>query len=862
MATHFNIPKSPEIQLYQSETFLGVDFTTDVANVDDTKSPDAVNMIRSIPGKIRKRMGYRIVGEAGIYTPIYGVHYYSYADAWLIHAGNKLYQFQGGTEYIWKNQEGTNIAAEDYYNILLQPYMRADGDETMPIAEDIRSSQKLLYVGMAEGKSTAYELNQMLIILDGKKMLYVTYQEGSDHLTCGKMENYPDKTIPIVRFSCDPDTGAGKDYQSFNLLSPRFEQDFLVSTSGKKKLQLYTNKLQSGTGNNVVVKFLQNDGSWVTKTEGTDYWVDYSKGTVNFGSVTSYETIITSSLHAENYPPDYDIHLSWHPNRTGSVQYSVTIPNPDPNEPSLAVIDPLPFDIVISTQEGNTYRKTVDIEQVDTRSGQMILFSASSDWTPAVAPGADPHYGDSDYWNNSKSYYGGLISFEEEIRHTVTYSDLPITPITGQDNVKVFASYQPTSSGMDIINHCRFGVLFGVNGESDRLFVSGNDGKGDNLNEAGAPSGTTYSLRNRDWYSAQYDPTYFPDTGYSAIGSDASAITGYAVVNSYLATFKDSREMSQTVFIREGDLYSFDLDGDENYETQPTFKLINTLQGSGVLAESTIGYFQTEPVFLSKIGISALTSQDITGEKYAQTRSYYINKKLLEEHNLEEAIGLVYKDFYILCVNNHFYILDGLQPLREEKDPYSTRQYACFYWEFDALEPGEIITTLWEMYGRLYFGTTKGHVMRFFRDETDVNSYADETQNRGMYPIRAHWRTPDIAGRLFYKNKTFRYVALKVTPARNSSVLIEGEKNGVWEEIKDDHSKIKYFSFIDLTFARTPSNYPQFTFMCDKTQKVITTKTRVKKIDKVQFRFSNSQVNEPLGINQFALEYTQGGNLK
>ena len=59
MATHFNIPKSPDVQLYQNETFLGVDFTTDVANVDDTKSPDAVNMIRSIPGKVRKRMGFK-----------------------------------------------------------------------------------------------------------------------------------------------------------------------------------------------------------------------------------------------------------------------------------------------------------------------------------------------------------------------------------------------------------------------------------------------------------------------------------------------------------------------------------------------------------------------------------------------------------------------------------------------------------------------------------------------------------------------------------------------------------------------------------------------------------------------------------
>ena len=147
--------------------------------------------------------------------------------------------------------------------------------------------------------------------------------------------------------------------------------------------------------------------------------------------------------------------------------------------------------------------------------------------------------------------------------------------------------------------------------------------------------------------------------------------------------------------------------------------------------------------------------------------------------------------------------------------------------------------------------------MRFYTDEKDLNSYNDNGK-----AIPAKWQTPDISGKLFYKNKTFRYVGLRVTPARSSSVIIEAEKNGVWEEVKADYAKIKYFSFEGLTFARTQGDHPQFTFQCDKTQKVITTKTRIKKVDKVQFRFSNSEVNEPLGLNNFALEYTQGGNIK
>lgn len=860
MATHFNIPKSPEVQVYQNETFLGVDFTTDVANVDDTKSPDAVNMIRSIPGKVRKRMGHHgasVLEHLGNRLPIYGVHYYKYANVWLVHAGEYLYQFKGGTESYWVEQNDKRIATEDYYNILFR-------NVPDPLQAYEKTSDMIqLYSAMAERRSTSYELAQMLVILDGKKMLYVRWVEKDNHLECGTMDSYPFKTIPIVRISCSPD-GAGTDYQSFNLLSPRFEQDYLITESGKKQLQLYTDKLDK---EEVVVKFLQNDGSWITKEEGVDFWVDRAKGTVNFGSVTSYDEI--ASVERDGGLGTEVITLTiatWSPWFGRAVLYSAT------DLETGEVIDyPEQFDIVVTTTAGTTIRKKSNPTKT-TDNGQdkpiSYLFSSNKNYGDLADRMIDPITGKVVGPGNNTSYQSKIVSFEEELRHTVTYSDLPVTPVTGQDNVRVIATYKPTKAGADLINHCTFGVLFGVNGAGDRLFVSGNEDAGDNLDESGEPTGTTFSNRNRDWYSAQYDPTYFPDTGYSVLGTDASAITGYSVVNSYLATFKDDKEDSQTVFIREGDLVASDLDGDGNEDTTPAFKVINTLQGNGVLAPYTIKYFNSEPIFLSKTGICCITSQDITGEKYGQNRSYYLNKKLLQERNLSEALGVVFKDYYVLAVNQHMYILDGLQPLRSDKsEPYSTRQYAGFYFEL-SLAPNEYITALWVMYGRLYFGTNRGVVHRFHTDENDINSYIDDV----TLPIKARWVTPDISGRLFYKNKTFRYIALKVSPSRSSSVKIEAEKNGVWEEIKDEHSKIRYFSFVGLTFDRASSEgliiegvtvtYPIFTFMCDKSQKTITSKTRIKKTDNVQFRFSNSNWKESFGLNQFAVEYTQGGNIK
>lgn len=798
MAVNFNIPKSPAIQLYENESFLGADFTTDTGNIEDTKSPDMVNMIRSVPGKIRKRMGFKQVGDLNG-EPIYGVHYYSFANVWVIHAGDKLYQFKGGMESYWVNEEEKNIKTPDDYGMMFDQGTIED-----------TSDMVLLYEGMARRRSTAYELKQMLVILDGKKMLYVRWYETDDFLTCGPMENCPDITVPLVRLSCRPN-GAGVDYQPFNLLTTRFEQDFIITSQDSQatSLRLYTDKLGE---EEVKMQVLNSSGNWEDKTEGTHFTVNRNTGVIYFTTSVTVDRIVSFEAWANyrNTIGRWDVRGQCEKISDTVISYSLR----DREGPPVRLL------VTVTAASGAQYQKEEEF----------------SEWTG---------------W-----YTSGTVDFTDQLTSRTTYSP-GVTPVSGQDNIKVWANYAPTSQNADLINHCRFGCLFGINGATDRLFVSGNEYSGDVLDENGNPTGDSYTLKNRDWYSERYDPTYFPDIGYSEIGSDTSAIMGYAVVNSYLATFKDDKELSQTVFIREGDLVVSDLDGDENEETNPSFKLINTLQGAGASSSYCFDYLEVEPIFLSSLGIYALTSQDITGEKYAQNRSYYLNRKLLAERNIKDAIGLTWKDYYVLCVNNHFYILDGLQPIRTDKSaPYALRQYASFYFEFD-LDPNETITYVWNMYGYLCFGTSQGRVMRFYRDQNDINSYNDNGK-----AIAAHWQSPDISGKLFYKNKTFRYVALKVTPARNSSLVIEGEKNGIWTEIKREYAKVKYFSFDGLTFARTPNDNPQFTFQCDKTEKVVPAKTRIKKVDKVFFRFSNAEINEPLGINSFALEYTQGGNIK
>ena len=407
----------------------------------------------------------------------------------------------------------------------------------------------------------------------------------------------------------------------------------------------------------------------------------------------------------------------------------------------------------------------------------------------------------------------------------ITFNTAPGTPpVTGEDNVKILA-YRTIDDYRDRVTKCTIGTLFGVGGASDRIFLSGNP-----------------DHPNWDFYSQQYDPTYFPDLGYSVLGSEQSRIMGYAIVNNYLTTFKDGFETAQSVFVREGDLLKT---GEEEKETsEPVFKLINTLQGEGVLAPYTFGYLQTEPLFLTKAGVFAITEQDITGEKYTQNRSFYLDGTLRKEPNLSDAIATVYDNQYILAVNNQLFVLDGLQATRTDKsEPYATRQYAGFYCT------NVPATYIWAD-DALCFGTADGRVCRFYTDEKAPDSYNDDGK-----AIYACWETPDLDGQLFYKNKTFRYFAVRLMKAVKTSVKMLSEKSGIWTLIKEDVAVGKAPDFENWDFET-------FSFSCDESERLLHSKVRVKKVDKARFRVENDKVNEPFGLSDLALEYIESGNYK
>ena len=161
-----SVPSAAAKSVTKIEKFRGVDLTNAPANVDESRSPEAPNMIRDVPGKVRKRMGYKLNKE---YTDtIYGVYHLN--GRRLVHSGKNLYY----------------------------------GDT-------------VLYSDMNEQRSRAWQIESRLYIIDGKTFL--CYAKFDDTYSVKKVSEIA--TVPTTSISRTPN-GEGTSYDEYNLIQPQF----------------------------------------------------------------------------------------------------------------------------------------------------------------------------------------------------------------------------------------------------------------------------------------------------------------------------------------------------------------------------------------------------------------------------------------------------------------------------------------------------------------------------------------------------------------------------------------------------------------------------------------------------------------
>jgi hypothetical protein len=398
----------------------------------------------------------------------------------------------------------------------------------------------------------------------------------------------------------------------------------------------------------------------------------------------------------------------------------------------------------------------------------------------------------------------------------VTFSTAPGKPlVTGVDNVKITAA--KTREGyQERIDRCDVAALYGVNGAPDRVFATGNPG-----------------FPNLDYYSDYNDPTYFGDTWYSQLGQDDAKIVGYTIVGNYLAAHKSDGGDGRNVIVRAGNLDS---------KGEAVFPIVNTLQGEGAVSKYAFASLGSEPMFLTKLGVYAITTEELTGEKYSQQRGLYLSSAIQDEAALEEAVGFTWRDFYLLAVGERVYLLDGLQKEYAKDAPHSVYQYEGYYWT------GIKARVMWQEGEALCFGTPEGKLCSFYTNVDNPDSYNDDGA-----PILAYWDTADLSGKYFWQNKTFRYVGVRLAAAVVTGVKIFAQVRGLWRQIYDAGERARYFDWSYINFAK-------FVFSADRTPRTLGGKVKLKKVDKVRFRFQNGELNEPFGIYSIGFEYTEPGS--
>lgn len=337
--------------------------------------------------------------------------------------------------------------------------------------------------------------------------------------------------------------------------------------------------------------------------------------------------------------------------------------------------------------EAREYRLKNGEWLTDTTPSQAYLIVSYSD---------DPNY--------EIGYNFGTVNADGILR--LFYVAPPV--IDGQDNI--FVTFTPKyddgsselinlTSAQEFIKRASFGTLFGADGYSNRLFLSG-----------------CSTQPNKEYYSAASDFTYFPDINYTYLGIDDVPIKGYCrLSDSTLAIFKEANRRESTIFFREGKFVAKDTKDEYGMTLyDEIFTVKAGAIGEGLASTSATANFAGDHLMLSKNGLFGIVlgNNVATAERYARERSRLINKELCQ-HDLTSSAGIVFNDRYYLSVNDVCYVADARYRTSVDDNIDGSFNYEWWYWD-------NVPARIWAVVGdELWFGTKSGQICVFDKEFTD-----------------------------------------------------------------------------------------------------------------------------------------------
>ncbi len=376
-----------------------------------------------------------------------------------------------------------------------------------------------------------------------------------------------------------------------------------------------------------------------------------------------------------------------------------------------------------------------------------------------------------------------------------------------------------------IIEECTFATVY-----ENRLFLSGNP-----------------NYPSCDFYSELNDPTYFTDIAYTKIGTADEApdedeekereesakeaeILGYSHIGNYMVVHKDDANGGASMYLRSSSLT----------EDGMIFPIVEGINGSRLASPRTIATLIDDPLFLTKDGVFALITENITRERCVTPRGTRILPRLAKE-NLSDAVACVHNGYYMLFVGGNVYLAD----VRQKAYALNMTNEFEYEWYFWDNIPARCVCSNEDV---LLFGCEEGNVYRF---NTDIRDKAEAYNDNGK-PIVAEWTTKmddfGAFGDLKMLIRRGSGVYVKSYPIISDIEISVRTERDFGTTVVDTYRGIIDFNNIDFTrftFNTTPYGFVNF----DR---------KIKDFRMAQVTCRNAELNQPFGIYAIELAYKTG----
>lgn len=488
-------------------------------------------------------------------------------------------------------------------------------------------------------------------------------------------------------------------------------------------------------------------------------------------------------------------------------------------------------------RDNHTVAEIVSVEARDSNGEWQTI-----QYTPITTGGTITAYDSQD--KDTIETYQPVIGFTLSARHEPVVSGqddirVEIVEFSGeQDDNNIYLGYYSPIVGAILENNVA--ARYGMTSMDREFFVADN---------------------GRIYYTDANNYDYLPDNNYIQIQVDAP-IVGFHRKNTYLVAVTGS-SAEFTIFMITGAtttlthrVYTESGTTEEETEDYTYFIAKTALAGTGAISRKSFATLVDDTLFLSRMGIYGITSNNVTSTTVLANRSEFINPRLTEESEMGEAAAGVWQGMYLLSFPNtgHVYVLDSRQTHQNRGVSYG---YECYYLT------GIYATDFLSYEGNLFFGDTSGRWCRLNTDISDYTAYQDggafdaDGVLSGGTAIDAYYAfkmdSDDYPH--YFKTLNKRGTAVEFMQLAASGAKIYYSKDG------QDRTLISSVIFAGK-FVWTLVDFEMFSFNSAGGIRTAYPKKKMKKYKYLQFILESDTINQDFGICGITKTYYLGNFAK